>query len=96
MDLRKTSAAYRKWVCVELSAANKNQPLIPAGFGHAALTLEDDTAIVMRINAGFDPALAKAIRCDNPDIGIPFPVSNPILSQQDQNVPRLIHSGCNL
>ena len=96
VDLRKASPTYKQWVSVELNAQNRRQLYIPAGFGHAALTLEDDTTIVMRVDQGFDPMLSKAIRYDDPDLGMPFHVLNPVLSAQDQAAPGLAHSGCNL
>lgn len=96
IDLRKASPSYKKWICVELSADNKKQLFIPAGFGHAALILEDDTNIIMRIDNGFDPLLSRTILYTDPDIGIPFDIANPILSEKDRIAPRLVESDCNL
>lgn len=95
VDLRRDSPTYRQWLCVELAGGNR-QLFIPAGFGHAALTLEDDSHIVMRIDKGFDPLLFRSIRYDDPALGIPFPVSAPILSEQDRAAPCLADSDCNL
>jgi len=96
VDLRKDSATYKQWVSVELSAENRKQIYIPAGFGHAFLSLEDDTHVVIKIDAYFDPALERAITYDDPEIGIDWDVSDPILSEQDRNAPLLRDSDCNL
>jgi len=96
VDLRHDSKTYKKWVCVELSSQNRKQIYIPAGFGHAFLSLEDDTHVVMRIDNYFDSALSRAITHADVELSINFNVFNPILSEQDKNAPSLIDCDCNL
>lgn len=96
IDLRKDSNTYKKWACVELSSDNRKQVYIPAGFGHAALTLEDDSCIVFRIDEYFDSSLSRAIKFDDIDLNIDFGVTTPILSPKDQKAPYLKESDCNL
>jgi dTDP-4-dehydrorhamnose 3,5-epimerase len=96
VDLRRDSQTYRKWVCVELSADNRKQIYIPKGFGHAFLSLEDDTSIVMRIDNYFDEKYRRAIAWDDPDLNISFPVESPILARHDIEAPFLKDSDCNL
>ena len=96
VDLRRNSNTYKKWVSVELSAQNRRQIYIPAGFGHAFLSLEDDTHIVFRIDNYFDPDLQRSIFYKDPDLKIPFNIETPILSQQDIDAPFLKDSDCNL
>lgn len=96
VDLRRDSPTFKKWVCAELSAENGKQIYIPTGFGHAFLSLEDDTNIIMRIDHYFDPALSRAIAYSDAELGIRFDISNPILSDMDQNAPTLSNSDCNL
>ncbi len=96
VDLRKDSPTYKQWVCVELSAENRKQIYIPKGFGHAFLSLQDDTKVVMRIDRCFDPAYARAIAWNDPDLAIDFPIKNPVLAQHDIKAPLLRDSDCNL
>ena len=96
VDLRKASSNYKKWVCVELSGDNKKQLLIPAGFGHAALTLEDNTNIVMRIDEYFDSSLSGAIQYNDPEVGLMSGIIDPVLSEQDRTAPELIDCKINL
>ena len=96
VDLRKHSKTYKQWVCVELSPENKKQLYVPQGFGHALLTLADDTNIVFRIDACFDPEYSRAITYRDKELNIPFDVEEPILSQQDRDAPALRDSDCNL
>ena len=95
VDLRKYSATYKQWSCVELSPENRKQLYIPKGFGHALLTLEDDTHIVFRIDEYFDPNLSRAIFYKDEELNIPFEILDPVLSKQDKNAPRLIDCDCN-
>ena len=96
VDLRKGSPEYKKWACVELSPENRKQVYIPAGFGHAALTLEDNTHIVFMIDEYFDSSLSRAVKFNDIDLNIGFNVTDPILSKQDKDAPFLKESDCNL
>ena len=96
IDLRSASNTYKKWVCVELSAKNRKQIYIPKGFGHAFLSLEDETKVVMRIDNYFHPDYKKGIAWDDPELNVEFPIENPILAPQDMDAPLLKDSGCNL
>jgi dTDP-4-dehydrorhamnose 3,5-epimerase len=96
VDLRHSSNTYKKWVCVELSEQNRRQIYIPKGFGHAFLSLEDDTHVVFRIDNYFDPQLQRSISYRDPDLNIPFNIEAPILSKQDSEAPFLRDSDCNL
>lgn len=95
VDLRKRSATYRQWVSADLNPDNKRQLYIPKGFGHALLTLEDDTHIVFRIDECFDPELSRAISYKDEELNIPFDVKQPVLSLQDRTAPFLKDSDCN-
>ena len=95
VDLRRNSETYKKWVCVELNPENKRQIYIPKGYGHAFLTLEDDTNIIYRIDEYSDPNLQRAIKYNDDELNIPFNIENPILSLQDINAPNLKDSDCN-
>jgi dTDP-4-dehydrorhamnose 3,5-epimerase-like enzyme len=95
VDLRKGSPTYLRWVSVELSPERRNQVLTPKGFGHAFLSLEDDTEVVFRVDEYMDPALQRAISYRDPDLGIPFGIDEPVLSDYDAAAPFLRDSDCN-
>lgn len=95
VDLRQNSKTYKKWICVELNPENRRQIYIPKGFGHAFLTLEDDTNIIYRIDEYNDPNLQRAISYKDGDLNIQFNIENPVLSLQDIKAPNLRDSDCN-
>ena len=89
VDLRPTSPTYKKWVAQELSAENKKQFLIPRGFGHAFLTLTDDVEFLYKADNFYAPEADAGIRWNDPEIGIDWPVREPVLSQKDAHAPFL-------
>ena len=89
VDLRPTSPTYKKWVAQELSAENKKQLLIPRGFGHAFLSLTDNVEFLYKADNYYAPEVDAGIRWNDPEIGIYWPVSEPVLSQKDADLPFL-------
>jgi dTDP-4-dehydrorhamnose 3,5-epimerase len=96
VDLRRGSKTYKRWVCVELSSENRKQIYIPNGFGHAFLSLVDDTIVVMRIDNYFQLKYRRGIAWNDPELNINFPLDKPILAQHDIEAPFLKDSDCNL
>jgi len=91
VDLRPDSSTYRQWAGVILSGADWNQLLIPAGFAHAFLTLDPDTEVQYKASAAYSPSHDRAIRFDDPAIGIDWPLAaaDLILSDRDRAAPLL-------
>lgn len=97
IDLRKDSPTFKKWVAVELSADNRKQLLIPAGFGHAYITLEDDCEVQYKVDELYYPEYDRAIAWDDPEIKINWGENfyPPIISEKDANAPTLAESDVN-
>ena len=89
VDLRPASPTYKQWVAVELSAENKKQLLIPRGFGHGFVTLTDDVEFLYKADNYYAPEADAGIRWNDPELSIDWGVTNPVLSQKDQNSPWL-------
>jgi dTDP-4-dehydrorhamnose 3,5-epimerase len=91
IDLRKGSPWYGQFVCAEISAANWQQILIPAGFAHGLCTLEPDTAVLYKVTAPYSPQHDTGVRWDDPDIAIDWPMQkkDAILSDKDSSLPLL-------
>lgn len=90
VDLREGSKTYKKWYAVELSDENKTMFYIPEGFGHAFLTLEDDTEFLYKTTNVYHPEFDSGIIYNDPDIGIDWPdIGELILSEKDRKLPSL-------
>lgn len=89
VDLRPDSPTYKQWFAVELGAENQKMLLIPRGFGHAFLTLEEHCEVLYKADSLYDTASDRSIRYDDPEIGIEWDVTLPLLSDKDLNAPLL-------
>ncbi|MCI1822504.1 MAG: dTDP-4-dehydrorhamnose 3,5-epimerase [Megasphaera sp.] len=87
VDLRKSSPTYTQWVGVELSEKNKQQLLIPRGFGHGFVTLTDDVEFMYKADNYYAPQADGGIRWNDPDIGVDWGIDDPILSDKDTKNP---------
>ena len=96
VDLRRNSPTYKKWLSVELSAENKKQIFIPKGFGHACLSLVDDTEVQYKVDEFYEPEFDRTIVWNDPDLKIEWGLDKqPILSEKDKNAPYLKNTDVN-
>jgi dTDP-4-dehydrorhamnose 3,5-epimerase len=91
VDIRRGSPTYGRWVGYELTAVNSLQLLIPKGFLHGFVTCAPDTEIVYKCSDFYAPACDGAVRWDDPDIGIAWPLNGatPVVSDKDAAAPAL-------
>ena len=75
VDARRASPTFGRWVGHVVSEREWNLVLIPKGFAHGFLTLEDDTEVQYKSTAPYSPGHERVIRFDDPDIGIDWPMS---------------------
>lgn len=89
VDLRPDSATFRRWKAVPLKGSAPRAVFIPAGFGHAFLSIKDNTIQLFAVNASFAEGCTGRIHYLDKEIGLQLPVSNPILSAADGAAPTL-------
>lgn len=91
VDIRKNSPTFGKHVAVELSGDNKKQVLIPRGFAHGFVVLEDDTVFAYKVDNYYSPECDRGIAFDDKDLDIDWQVTYDKLnlSPKDTKQPRL-------
>jgi len=91
VDIRKSSPTFGHWAGLELSEANHRQLWIPEGFAHGFLSLEDRTEFLYKTTDVYVKDCERAIRWDDPQLGIEWPLSGrtPSLAAKDANAPAL-------
>ena len=88
VDIRKGSPTFGKWVGVLLSAENRKQFWIPAGFAHGFMALEDGTEFLYKTTDFWHGASERAIRWDDPQLAIDWPDAGPpVVSGKDAVAP---------
>ena len=89
VDLRRGSPTYGRYEAFELSDENALQIFIPVGFAHGFCVTSEVADVSYKVSSYYDPATERGIAFDDPDIGIPWPAREPIVSERDRNNPRL-------
>jgi dTDP-4-dehydrorhamnose 3,5-epimerase len=83
VDIRKNSPTYGKYHSVILSGDNKLMYLVPPGFAHGFLALEDNTIFAYKCSRTYNKVSEGAIRWNDPDLGIEWMIKEPLLSDKD-------------
>ncbi len=81
VDIRKNSPTFGKYVAVELSGENKKQLLIPRGFTHGFVVLEDDTVFAYKVDNYYSPECDRGIAFDDKNLNIDW-----ILKKEELNL----------
>ncbi len=89
VDLRKDSKTYGRHFTVMLTGDNKKQFLVPRGFAHGFIVLEDDSVFAYKCDNLYCKSAERGMRFDDPAIGIEWPdVGAPLLlSDKDRALP---------
>ncbi|WP_159588046.1 dTDP-4-dehydrorhamnose 3,5-epimerase [Chelativorans xinjiangense] len=89
VDIRRDSPTFGRWVGLELSEERWNQILMPKGFAHGFVTLEEHTVVAYKVSDYYSPEHDRGIRYDDPQIGIDWPVKGleVQLSKKDAGAP---------
>lgn len=84
VDLRKGSRTFGQWVGIHLSAENKKQLWVPAGFAHGFVVLSETAEFLYKTTDYYAPAFERSLLWNDPNIGIDWPIeAAPILAAKD-------------
>jgi len=94
VDIRRSSPTFGQWVGAVLSADNKQQLWVPAGFAHGFLTLSEQAEVLYKTTDFWSRECERAIRWDDPQLAIAWPLealadAEPQLSEKDGAAPLL-------
>ena len=87
VDLRPQSATYRRWVAVELTAANRRALYVPEHFAHGFQALADETEVFYQISEFYHPECSRGIRWNDAAFRIRWPLAELVISERDRNFP---------
>ena len=89
VDIRKGSPKYGKWLGIKLSSKGQKMLYVPRGFAHGFCVVSEEADVVYMATAEYAPDCEAGICWNDPDLGIDWPIANPILSPKDAGAPPL-------
>lgn len=89
VDIRRGSPTFGRWVGVRLSGENFRQLYVPPGFAHGFCVLSDVVNVEYKCTDFYDPADEIGLAWNDPDVGIEWPIADPIVSDKDRRLPPL-------
>jgi dTDP-4-dehydrorhamnose 3,5-epimerase len=89
VDLRLGSPTLGKWVGVESTAENKKQVWAPASFARGFCALTDDVEVQYKCTGTYNGQAESAVRWDDPEIGVDWPIRDVVVSEKDRNAQTL-------
>ena len=89
VDIRPDSPTYGQWFGAYLSAENKRQLYAAEGFAHGFCVTSEDAHVLYKCTALYVQQEDAGVLWNDPDIGIQWPIDDPILSDKDRQAPRL-------
>lgn len=89
VDLRRGSPTYGEWEGHVLDDQRHRQLWVPVGFAHGFQVLTEVADVAYKLTSLYDPETEAEIAWDDPDLGIEWPLPDPLLSERDRSAPRL-------
>ncbi len=89
VDLRRDSPTYGKWEGYVLDDEKHHQLFVPVGFAHGFCVLSEVADVTYLVSSVYNPETEAGIRWNDPEVGVEWPVADPLLSQRDIEAPAL-------
>jgi dTDP-4-dehydrorhamnose 3,5-epimerase len=87
VDIRPESPTFKKWQAFRLDDRLRQQLYIPVGFAHGFCVLSETALVHYKVSHIYNAKTECSIRWNDPDLAIPWPTQEPILSDRDQKSP---------
>jgi dTDP-4-dehydrorhamnose 3,5-epimerase len=92
LDIRRSSPDFGKWTGIELAAGDGRMLWVPPGFAHGfQVTSTQEAVIHYKLTDYWTPEAEGIIRWNDDDMGITWPLTDPLMSERDKNAPRLAY-----
>ena len=85
VDVRRGSPTFKRWISVELSEENFRQIYVPIGFAHGFCVLSDVAEVQYKCSDVYQAGDELGLAWNDPEIGVDWPVADPILSDKDRH-----------
>jgi dTDP-4-dehydrorhamnose 3,5-epimerase len=89
VDIRPGSPTFGKWAGATLSGENAHQLYVPPGFAHGFCVLSETAHVQYKCTDVYHPGDEIGVAWNDPDIGVEWPLEDPILNEKDRTAPRL-------
>jgi len=89
VDMRRSSPTFGRWVGVLLSEDTCAQLWIPPGFAHGFQVTSESADLMYKATDYYAPAGERCVAWDDPELAIPWPLPQPLLSPKDRAGSRL-------
>lgn len=96
VDLRAGSPTFRQWRGFRLDDREHHQLFVPVGFAHGFCVLSGEADVTYLVSSLYDPATEAGIRWDDPEVGVEWPVADPLVSPRDREAPLLAEIAADL
>lgn len=84
VDIRQGSPTFGEWVGFYLNDENKQQLYVPEGFAHGFVVTSDTAEVVYKCTSLYAPSQEGSLLWNDPEIGIDWPIAEPLLSAKDE------------
>ena len=89
VDVRPGSPTFGQWEAFELDDVDHRQLYVPIGFAHGFCVVSEVADVTYKVSSPYDGSEERGIAWDDAALGIPWPLSDPVLSERDRRHPRL-------
>ncbi|GIW42784.1 MAG: dTDP-4-dehydrorhamnose 3,5-epimerase [Candidatus Binatia bacterium] len=84
VDIRRGSPWFKRWTAVTLSSANFRELYVPPGFAHGFCVTSEVAEVEYKCTDFYDPEGELRLLWNDPELAIPWPVEDPLLSPKDR------------
>jgi dTDP-4-dehydrorhamnose 3,5-epimerase len=89
VDIRRGSPTYGRHFGARLTAAGFEQLYVPPGLAHGFVVLSEVAQVEYKCTQLYDPKAEFSVAWNDPELAIPWPLAEPLLSERDRRAPRL-------